>query len=60
MASLSGNAVDQFLIHQLIERIGNFVNNLQDSPSFLYIGDSAIYNSCINERYAVVNSCTAA
>ena len=54
MASLSGNAADQSSMHQLIERMDNFVKNLQNSPSFLYVGDSAIYNSCINKNHGML------
>ena len=54
MASLSGNAADQSSMHQPIKRMYNFVNNLQNSPSFLYVGDSAIYNSCINKNHGML------
>lgn len=48
MESHSGNASDQVILHQTAQRIQKFCSALQNCPPMIFVADSAIYHSCIN------------
>jgi len=45
----SGNASDKKILHESAQRIKNFCEQLKESPSFLYVADSAMYESCVKK-----------
>jgi transposase len=47
MESHSGNASDARTLQETAQRIQGFCKTLEDCPSFLYVGDSAMYNNCV-------------
>ena len=47
MESLSGNASDKVVLQKAAERMHLFSKALQEAPSFLYVGDSALYDACV-------------
>lgn len=49
MESHSGNASDKKILHAAAQRMRNFCDTLKEAPSFLYVADSAMYESCVNE-----------
>lgn len=49
MEAHSGNASDKKILHQAAERMRIFCKGLKDAPSFMTVGDSAIYEACIKE-----------
>lgn len=49
MEACSGNASDKVVLQAAAARMQSFCKELEESPSFLYIGDSAMYERCINE-----------
>ena len=49
MASHSGNASDQKVLMQAAQRIKELSKKLAETPSFIYVADSAMYESCLKE-----------
>jgi len=49
MASHSGNSSDKVVLHQAAERMKKFADALKNSPSFLFVGDSAMYEKCVEK-----------
>jgi len=49
MEAHSGNASDKTIIHDAAKRMRAFCKALKEAPSFLTIGDSAIYDACVKE-----------
>lgn len=47
MESHSGNASDARTLQETAQRIQGFCKKLENAPSFLYVGDSAMYNNCV-------------
>lgn len=45
----SGNASDKKILREAAERMQLFCKELKKSPSFLYVADSAMYESCLND-----------
>jgi len=45
----SGNAADKIVLQQAAERMKAFCKQLKNAPSFLFVGDSAIYEKCVLE-----------
>ncbi len=46
MEAHSGNAADSKIIYEAAQRMKAFCNSIDESPDFLVVGDSAIYDSC--------------
>lgn len=49
MEACSGNASDKVVLQAAAARMRSFCKELENSPSFLYVGDSAMYERCVNE-----------
>lgn len=49
MEACDGNASDKAVLQAAAARMTAFCKELQDSPSFLYVGDSAMYERCVKE-----------
>ena len=49
MEAHSGNASDQKVLKEAAERMQHFTKQLEEAPSFLYVADSAMYESCVNK-----------
>ena len=49
MEACSGNASDKVVLQAAAARMQAFCRELEESPSFLYVGDSAMYERCVNE-----------
>jgi len=49
MEACSGNASDKAVLQAAAARMKKFCKELKDSPSFLYVGDSAMYERCVKE-----------
>ena len=49
MASHSGNASDQKILIQATKQIEQCCEELANTPSFMYVADSAMYESCLKE-----------
>jgi transposase len=47
MESHSGNSSDAKTLQETAQRIQAFCKNLENAPSFLYVGDAAMYNNCV-------------
>jgi transposase len=50
----SGNASDKKILHEAAKRMQAFCNQLKEAPSFMYVADSAMYDSCIKEAGAML------
>ena len=50
METHSGNASDQKILHEAVCRMKKFCKKLNGLPEFMYVGDSAMYNSCVNNN----------
>jgi len=48
MESHSGNASDQKILYEAVKRMQKFCKGMNELPEFMYIADSAMYNSCVN------------
>ena len=48
METHSGNASDQKILYDAVKRMQKFCKELKGLPEFMYVADSAMYNSCIN------------
>ena len=49
MAAHNGNASDQKTLRQAAKRIDDFCAQLEGAPSFIYVADSAMYESCLKD-----------
>ena len=49
MEACDGNASDKAVLQAAAARMEVFCKALQDSPSFLHVGDSAMYERCVKE-----------
>lgn len=49
MESHSGNASDKKTLEEASQRMQKFCKELESSPKFLYVGDSAMYASCVKQ-----------
>jgi len=49
MEAHSGNASDQKVLREAAERMQAFSKKLKEAPSFLYVADSAMYESCVKK-----------
>lgn len=49
MEACSGNASDKRVLQEAAERMRHFCKQLEDAPSFIFVGDSAIYERCVKE-----------
>ena len=50
MSLHSGNASDQKTLHEAMEKINGICKGLEDSPSFIYVADSASYLQCVEKN----------
>ena len=50
MAAHNGNASDQKILIQATKQIEKCCQNLATTPSFIYVADSAMYESCLKEN----------
>ena len=50
MAAHNGNASDQKILIQATAQIEKCCKNLASTPSFIYVADSAMYESCLKEK----------
>ncbi|AWN81504.1 hypothetical protein [Candidatus Cardinium hertigii] len=50
MEAHSGNASDQTTLEAAAKRMQNFCKQLASAPSFLYVGDLAMYAYCVKYR----------
>lgn len=48
MESHSGNASDQKILYEAVKRMQKFCKGMNELPEFMYVADSAMYNSCVN------------
>lgn len=48
MESHSGNASDQKILYEAVKRMQKFSKEMNELPEFMYVADSAMYNSCVN------------
>lgn len=49
MEAHSGNASDKKILYECAKKMQSFCKQLKEAPSFLYVADSAIYESCLKE-----------
>jgi transposase len=49
MEAHSGNASDKKVLHESVLRMQNFCKQLKETPAFLFIGDSAMYEGCLKK-----------
>ena len=49
MEAHSGNASDKKVLHEAATRMRSLCKGLKDAPSFMTVGDSAIYDACTKE-----------
>jgi transposase len=49
MEAHSGNASDKVILQQAAERMKKFAAALKEAPSFLFVGDSAMYEACVEK-----------
>lgn len=49
MEAHSGNASDKVILEQAAERMEKFAAALKEAPSFLFVGDSAMYDACVGK-----------
>ncbi len=50
MEALSGNTSDKVSLEQATQRISKFCEELNKMDDFLFVGDSAMYTSCLNNK----------
>jgi len=48
MESHSGNASDQKILYEAVKRMQKFSKEMNELSEFMYVADSAMYNSCVN------------
>jgi transposase len=49
MEAHNGNASDKVILQAAAAKMKDFCQQLKTMPSFLYVGDSAMYDSCVNK-----------
>jgi transposase len=49
MESHSGNASDKKILHEAAERMKTLCQSIKDAPTFMTVGDSAIYEACLKQ-----------
>jgi transposase len=49
METHNGNASDKKILLSGAKRMKAFCNGLKEAPSFLYVGDSALYENCVKD-----------
>ncbi len=49
MEAHSGNASDKKILHEAATRMRSLCKGIKDAPSFMTVGDSAIYDACTKE-----------
>lgn len=49
MEGCNGNASDKKVLQESAQRMQYFCSQLEKAPSFLYVGDSAMYERCVKE-----------
>ncbi|HND86668.1 MAG TPA: IS1634 family transposase, partial [Pseudobdellovibrionaceae bacterium] len=49
MEAHSGNTSDKKILHEAAQRMRALCKGIKDAPSFMTVGDSAIYDACIKE-----------
>lgn len=49
MEAHSGNASDKVILEQAAARMKKFAAALKEAPSFLFVGDSAMYDACVGK-----------
>jgi transposase len=54
MESHSGNASDKRILHAAAQRMRTFCQGLKAAPEFLYVADSAMYESCLKDDVDLV------
>jgi transposase len=47
MSAHSGNASDKVILQKAAERMKQFASALKEAPAFLFVGDSALYERCL-------------
>ena len=54
MAAHSGNAPDQKTLLEATKQIEKCCENLAKTPSFIYVADSSMYESCLKEEHNIL------
>lgn len=54
MEAHSGNASDKKILHQAAQRMRDFCQGLKDVPEFMYVGDSAMYEKCTQQKGSLI------
>lgn len=49
MSAHSGNASDKVVLQEAAERMKKFADELEKAPAFLFVGDSAMYEKCVEK-----------
>jgi len=49
MEAHSGNASDTIILHEAAQRIKALCDQLEEAPNFLFVADSAMYESCVKK-----------
>jgi transposase len=49
MEAHSGNASDKKILYEAAQRMRSFCKGLKETPAFITVGDSAIYDACIKQ-----------
>ena len=49
MEAHSGNASDKTIIQEATKKMKDFCAQLKEAPTFLYVGDSAMYENCVKK-----------
>ena len=49
MEAHSGNASDKKILYEAAQRMRAFCKCLKETPAFITVGDSAIYDACIKQ-----------
>lgn len=49
MEAHNGNASDKVILQAAAARMQDFCKQIEAMPTFLYVGDSAMYDSCVNK-----------
>ena len=50
MEAHSGNASDKKILYEASQRMRTLCNSLKEAPSFLIVGDSAMYDACMKDK----------
>lgn len=54
METHSGNASDKKILYQAAQRMQDFCQGLKDVPEFMYVGDSAMYEKCTQQKGSLI------